>query len=92
MMSRKDKQDLSNFQVKKIALFNVNGAFYAIDDSCTHRGGPLSKGAIEKNTVTCPWHGASFDLASGQALCAPAHAPVGTYNVRVAAGYIEIEI
>src|SRR5438094_4016716 len=43
---------------KKIALFNVDGTFYAIDDTCTHRGGPLSEGMLMGEEVTCPWHGA----------------------------------
>ena len=45
-----------------IALFNVEGTFYAIADTCTHRGGPLSQGEVDTTTVTCPWHGAQFDL------------------------------
>jgi Rieske Fe-S protein len=45
---------------KKIALFNVEGSFYVIDDTCTHRGGPLSEGALEGKKVTCPWHGARW--------------------------------
>ena len=41
---------------RRVALFNVGGTCYAIDDTCTHRGGPLSEGALEKDVVTCPWH------------------------------------
>ena len=54
---------------KRIAIFNVDGTFYAIDDTCTHRGGPLSEGDVEKSRleVTCPWHGAVYDLRTGQA-------------------------
>ena len=47
---------------KKIALFNVDGRFYAIDDACTHRGGSLSEGMVLGTEVTCPWHGAIKDL------------------------------
>ena len=43
----------------RIALFNVDGTCYAIADTCTHRGGPLSEGSLEGSTVTCPWHGAA---------------------------------
>ena len=43
---------------KKIALFNLEGSFYAIDDTCTHRGGPLSEGEVSGEEVTCPWHAA----------------------------------
>ena len=41
---------------KKVALFNLEGTFYAIDDTCTHRGGPLSEGEVSGEEVTCPWH------------------------------------
>ena len=50
---------------QRIALFNVEGTYYAIGDSCTHRGGPLSEGAVQGTKVTCPWHGADFDLKTG---------------------------
>jgi nitrite reductase/ring-hydroxylating ferredoxin subunit len=46
---------------QRIALFNVEGTYYAIGDSCTHRGGPLSEGDVQGTKVTCPWHGADFD-------------------------------
>ena len=57
---------------KRIALFNIDGTFYAIDDTCTHRGGPLSEGMVMGAEVTCPWHGAVFDVTSGALLGAPA--------------------
>ena len=53
---------------KKIALFNVDGAFHAIDDTCAHRGGPLSEGDLDGNQVTCPWHGGVFDVTTGEVL------------------------
>ena len=57
----------------KMALFNVEGVFYAIDDTCTHRGGPLSEGdSLNWNQVTCPWHGAVFDVTTGGVLRPPA--------------------
>lgn len=77
---------------KKIALFNVEGVYYAIDDTCTHRGGPLSEGELEGNEITCPWHGATFDLTTGAALGGPAPKGVSRYNVRVSGDQIEIEI
>lgn len=77
---------------KKIALFNVEGSFYAIDDTCSHRGGPLSEGMLEGNQVTCPWHAASFDVTSGAVLSPPAPNGVARYNVRVEGADIEVEI
>lgn len=49
-----------------IALFNVNGAFYALDGVCPHQGGPLGRGELSGCIVTCPWHGWQFDVQSGQ--------------------------
>ncbi len=77
---------------KKIALFNLEGSFDAIDDTCTHRGGPLSEGEIEGEQVTCPWHGAIFDIKSGEVLGPPAPKGVARYNVRVAGTDIEVEV
>ncbi|HBA38792.1 MAG: hypothetical protein A2W10_04660 [Deltaproteobacteria bacterium RBG_16_55_12] len=77
---------------KKIAIFNVAGSFYAIDDTCSHRGGSLSQGMIEGEKVTCPWHGAVFDIRSGEVLGPPAPKGVARYNVRVDGVQIEVEI
>ena len=76
----------------KIALFNVDGTCYAIADTCTHRGGPLSEGSLEGSTVTCPWHGANFDVCTGKNLTPPARAEVTSYNVRVEGDDVEVEI
>lgn len=77
---------------KKIALFNVEGSIYAIDDTCTHRGGPLSEGALEGKEVTCPWHGAVFNVTTGEVLGPPAPKGVSRYNVRVEGSDIEVEV
>ena len=77
---------------RKIAVFNVGGAYHAIDDTCTHRGGPLSEGEIEGTKVTCPWHGAVYDVTTGGVLGPPAPKGVSRYNVRVSGNDIEIEI
>ncbi len=77
---------------KKIALFNLQGSFHAIDDTCTHRGGPLSEGVLEGKQVTCPWHGATFDVTTGEVLGPPATQGVARYNVRVESSDIEVEV
>jgi nitrite reductase (NADH) small subunit len=77
---------------KKIALFNVEGSFYGIDDTCTHRGGPLSGGVLDGKQVTCPWHGAIYDVTNGEVLGPPAPKGVARYNVRVEGENIEVEI
>ena len=53
---------------KRLALFSVDGTVVAIDDTCTHRGGPLSEGELKDGIVTCPWHGAQFNVKDGQVL------------------------
>ena len=77
---------------KKIALFNVEGSFYAIDDTCTHRGGPLSEGSLDGREVTCPWHGARFDVTTGEMLGPPAPEKVARYPVRIEGRDIEVEV
>ena len=77
---------------RKLALFNVDGRFYAIDDSCTHAGGPLSEGKLDGTTVACPLHGACFDVGSGEVLGSPAFEAVTRYELRVDGDEIKIEI
>lgn len=76
---------------ERIALFNENGTFYAIGDVCTHSGGPLSEGDVEGDVVTCPWHGAQFDIKTGEVMSPPATEPVQTYRVKVEGGDVLIE-
>jgi nitrite reductase/ring-hydroxylating ferredoxin subunit len=65
------------------AVFNVGGSFCATQAQCTHQGGPLNEGKLEGSTVTCPWHGAEFNVCTGAVLRGPATAPVKTYRVIV---------
>jgi nitrite reductase (NADH) small subunit len=59
---------IHQFQVggTAVALANVDGKFYAINDVCVHRGGPLGEGELEANIVTCPWHGWQYDVTTGK--------------------------
>jgi 3-phenylpropionate/trans-cinnamate dioxygenase ferredoxin subunit len=66
-----------------IALCNVDGAFYAIDDVCTHDEGSLDQGQLDGAQIECPRHGARFDVRSGRALTLPAVRPVHCYAVDV---------
>ncbi len=68
---------------KPIALFFVNGTYFAIDDGCTHENASLSKGFVDGDTVECPLHQGVFCLKTGRALHAPAEIPVSTYPVKV---------
>lgn len=67
----------------EIVIVNVNGAFYAIEDVCTHDGGPLGEGKLEGCQLICPRHGARFDVRTGAALTMPAVEAAPTYAVRV---------
>lgn len=51
---------------KAVAVFNCDGDFYAIENTCKHRGGPLGEGSLAGKTVTCPWHGWEYDVTSGE--------------------------
>ena len=78
--------------VKRIAIFNIEGTYHAIDDTCTHRGGPLSEGIVVGTEVTCPWHGATFDVTTGRVLGLPAPRSVASYAVRIDGDEIEVEL
>ncbi|MBL8165957.1 MAG: non-heme iron oxygenase ferredoxin subunit [Anaerolineae bacterium] len=75
---------------KWVAIFNVNGSFYAIEDRCPHDDGPLADGILNDCTIECPRHGASFDITSGKVLSAPALVDVPTFQVRIENGSIQI--
>jgi 3-phenylpropionate/trans-cinnamate dioxygenase ferredoxin subunit len=66
-----------------VALFHVDGKFYALDDVCTHDGGPLAEGRLEDHTIACPRHGAKFDIRDGRALTMPATQPTVAHEVKV---------
>ncbi len=68
---------------RMIALFHVAGKFYAIDDVCTHDGGPLAEGTLEGFTIACPRHGAKFDIRDGRVLTMPATQPTVAHDVKV---------
>lgn len=73
-----------------IAVFNVDGKYYAIEDRCTHDDGPLAEGDLDDHTIICPRHGARFDLRDGRVLSMPAVLPVPWFPVRVEGDEIQI--
>ncbi|TWT35553.1 Naphthalene 1,2-dioxygenase/salicylate 5-hydroxylase systems, ferredoxin component [Posidoniimonas corsicana] len=79
---------------RAVALIHAAGHFYAIDDVCTHDGGPLSDGPIdaEAKTIACPRHGAKFDLKSGAALTMPATKPTVAHEVKVEDGQVLVRL
>ncbi len=81
-----------NVDDRSIALFNVDGTFYAIDNTCTHVGGPLAEGDIDGDIVTCPWHGAGFSVKTGDCTGGPAASGVKSYPVKLEGDDILIEL
>jgi 3-phenylpropionate/trans-cinnamate dioxygenase ferredoxin subunit len=77
---------------RAVALFNAGGTFYAIDDVCTHDGGPLAEGELEGCEIECPRHGARFDVRTGAALCMPAVEPVATHEVKIEGDTILVRV
>jgi 3-phenylpropionate/trans-cinnamate dioxygenase ferredoxin component len=73
-----------------VAVFFVDGDYYAIDDICTHDGGPLAEGTLEGCIIECPRHGAKFDVRTGGVVAMPATAPVPTYEVRIEGDEIKV--
>ena len=73
-----------------VAVFNLGGEYYAIEDVCTHDGGQLTGGTVEGEEVVCPRHGARFCIKTGAALTAPAYEPTAKFPVRVENGVIQV--
>lgn len=68
---------------QRVAVYNVNGTFYATQHDCTHEGGPLSEGDLQGTVITCPWHGSRFDVSTGKMVRGPAQRPLQTFRVMV---------
>ena len=74
-----------------VALFNVDGRFYALDGVCPHAGGPLGEGALRGTVVTCPWHGWQFDVVSGEN-CLNRRMTHASFPVRIEGGDVLVEL
>jgi 3-phenylpropionate/trans-cinnamate dioxygenase ferredoxin component len=74
-----------------IAVFNLNGHHYAIEDVCTHEAETLSDGEVEGEEIVCPRHGAHFSILTGAALSPPAYEPVTTFPVQVEGGMVMVK-
>jgi 3-phenylpropionate/trans-cinnamate dioxygenase ferredoxin subunit len=74
----------------QVVVFNLAGAYYAIEDVCTHDGGQLTGGRIEGDQIVCPRHGARFCIRTGEALTAPAYEATATFPVRVENGEVQV--
>jgi nitrite reductase (NADH) small subunit len=78
-------------QSKVLALFNLNGEFYCLDNTCAHRGGPIGQGDVDETIVTCPWHGWQYDIRTG---ISPwdENAKVQTFPVKVEEEEVMVEV
>ncbi len=73
-----------------ICLANVEGRIYAVAARCSHAGGPLAEGALDRNIITCPWHGAMFDVTLGEVAGPPADESVAAYDVEVEGDVVRV--
>ena len=92
-----DADDLEENQLKlvhadgaRVALGRTADGFYAFDDRCTHKGGPLSDGVMICGTVQCPWHGSQFDVKTGEVKCGPAKQKITTHHVEESNGQVRL--
>jgi len=75
----------------ELAVFNLGGKFFVIDDSCTHGPGSLSEGEIDGDTVICNFHNGAFNIITGEVIAAPCMIPIRTYRVVIEDGTIYID-
>lgn len=75
----------------QIAVFNINGEYFAIEDVCTHDGGELASGVLEGDQIICPRHGARFCVRTGEALTAPAYEATAKFPLRVENNVIQVK-
>lgn len=73
-----------------VCLYNVDGEFYATQDTCTHAEASLCEGDLDDDVVTCPLHGAEFNVRTGAVLCFPATHPLATYPVKIEDSQVKV--
>lgn len=86
------KMHVFNVMNRKIALANIGGLFYCIEDRCTHDDGPVAEGELRDSVIECPRHGATFDVKTGAALSMPAVVPVKSFETQVKDGDIYVNV
>jgi 3-phenylpropionate/trans-cinnamate dioxygenase ferredoxin subunit len=85
-------RELVEVDDRLVVLIHTAGHFYAIDDVCTHDGGPLGEGELDGYTIACPRHGAKFDVRNGSALTMPATRPTTAHEVKVENGDVLVKL
>lgn len=78
-------------KARTLALYNVNGTYYATDNTCLHRGGPLGEGDLDDKMITCPWHGWQYDVTTGENTSDP-NSKVETIEVKVEGDNVQVKI
>lgn len=73
-----------------VAVFNLDGEFYAIEDLCSHENFPLTEGCVEGGEIVCALHGARFCIKTGKVLSAPAYEDVQAFPVRIEDGMVQV--
>jgi len=73
-----------------VAIFKLDGKFYAIEDVCTHDGAEIASGVLEGNEIVCPRHGARFCVKTGEVKCAPAYENVETFPIQIVNGRVQV--
>ncbi len=86
------KRVVAQSDVGDIAVFNLEGEYYAIADICTHDGGELASGKCEGDEIICPRHGARFCIKNGKSLTPPAYEDIESFPVRVSDGMVQVDI
>jgi 3-phenylpropionate/trans-cinnamate dioxygenase ferredoxin component len=74
----------------EVAIFKIDGQFYAIEDVCTHDGAEIASGELQGDEIICPRHGARFCVKTGEVKCAPAYEDVETFPTRVQEGRVQV--
>jgi 3-phenylpropionate/trans-cinnamate dioxygenase ferredoxin subunit len=75
----------------EVAVFNIDGEYYAIEDVCTHDGAEIASGVLEGDEIVCPRHGARFCIKTGSVKAAPAYEDINLYKVRIQNGLIQVK-
>ncbi len=89
---REGKNKCVKHNGKEFAVFNIKGKYFCITNTCTHLGGPLCEGTLSGKVVTCPWHGAQFDVTNGKVLSGPAGENVASHPVVIEGRFIFIDV
>jgi len=87
-----ESRKVINTEIGSIAVFNLDGEFFAIADVCTHDGGELASGVCEGDQIICPRHGARFCIKTGKVLTPPAYEDVETFPVQIDNGMVQVDI